>query len=176
MTQPELIAFCARVLLSRCDVEPADQKIVYDNLEIGLQVLANCADEWLPSRSIDAVRERIMFCLRNVHIRTQWCAARVIESLFECNDWVTHEKEVVDVGDFELSAVLWLLKVGVRKLALAIVQPRSPIDVALACEENWMLESDSEKARVQIREFVADLKTWSRSIDTALEYGGAKSN
>ena len=93
----------------------------------------------------------------------------IIEVLFDCNDWVKYDREKVELGDFELSAALWLLKVRVRRLALAKVQSRSAIDVALDSEEKWLFDHDSKETKMQIKSFATDPELWRRNIDTMVK-------
>ena len=173
MTRPEVINYCAKILLPRRDVKPAHIQILLDDTSIGLQTLDNCADEWeFNNGCIQQTRKSIIYKLHRVPVHTQWCTARVIEKLFRCDNWIKHEKEVLEYGDFEVSATLWLFKMGVRKLALGRVEPpsgRQAVQVALACEEEWLFENVSDEEKTELRGFASDLLLWGYNIEAFCE-------
>lgn len=167
MSKPELVNYCARVLLPYHKPEPEHRQALYNNLVYGLEFIANSAQEWIIyNDSIEVVRQRIMHNLYAVPTHTQWCIAQLIGKLLVCNDWVKHDEEVIDLGDFEISAAIWLFKVGLRVLALSRVQPRSAVELALDCEQKWLSENDIEEEEKQLRGFAADLKLWGRNLES----------
>ena len=169
MTQQEVINYLAKVLFPRDEMDSAAVRTVYNQLTTGLQVLANCAEVWNSSNnSVSIARKRITYNLSRIPEYNQLCATFVIEKLLGRNDWVSYDEELVELGEFEISATLWLLKVGVYQLALARVHPprgRSAIEVALACEQEWLLNHTSEEEQAQICGFAADLKLWAFNLE-----------
>ena len=112
--------------------------------------------------------KRVMGVIYHVPAHTQWCIAQVIKKLFKCKDWVKHDQKVVQLGDFEVCVALWLLKVGVRGLVLARVQQpngRRAVEIALACEEEWLLGNNSEEEEAELHGFAADLLLWGHDVE-----------
>lgn len=100
----------------------------------------------------------------------KWRVTHVINRLLGFDNWVAHDTKVVELGDFEISPALWLFKVGVREIALAIVTPRTALEIALACEQDFLPQNTGNE-HVELYElsqnFVSgDVRStqWSRRL------------
>ncbi|KAJ4318987.1 hypothetical protein N0V94_004124 [Neodidymelliopsis sp. IMI 364377] len=102
------------------------------------------------------------FCIFDLN-RADKAAALEAANNFSAKDghrrsWVQHDEYVMEVGEFEISAAIWLSKMGVRELALAMEYPRSVPDVALSLEQEWMFGTHEEEEQTAVREFAVDVR------------------
>lgn len=165
MTEQEQIEYCAKVHLPRRRMDPSELHVHYNTLMIGFQVLARCLQQWkIHASSVIDLRKHIMGELYRLPEHTQWYVYRVVNKLLGCENCVEHDVEVVELGDFEVSALLWLFKIGVQEVALAIVQPRSALDLSLAVEQGWLLQNAIDENKTEIQIFVTDLHIWGHGV------------
>lgn len=174
MTRQELVSYCAKILLPRKEMAADDARAAYEDLTTGLQALSNCADEWLvPGRPLCHIRNRIIRSLYVVPAHTQWWTVRVMEKLFACVGM--GKLDVETAGYLELAAMLWVVKTGVRELALALIEPRRALEAVdtIKQELSGQLEGRKEKDVKMLLQIAQELHFWADYVKDKYQWLGA---
>ena len=111
----------------------------YDFIE-GLELLANCAAEWIyPHRSFKDMSAAVLHKLRSLSEYQQRAFNVLLTKLLGDANWAESDYDVVTDGDFEISAVVWALKLGPRGLAAGWEAGKSTLAILMDEEEAWIL-------------------------------------
>jgi hypothetical protein len=92
----------------------------------------------------------------------------VVAAIFETFDWMRFEREAVWNQEFEISAVIWAFKIGLKGLALGRAKGKTEIETLLAAEEAWVashedtVEYDSKKKA--LKQFATGVVQWGNGV------------
>lgn len=97
------------------------------------------------------------------------------------NSWAEQDHELAITGDFEISAVIWILYIGPRRIANGLAGGLSMIGILMDVEQEWVLdhvEGSNFKAEVKVLKcFARALCVWGKNISEPRRVGkegGAK--
>ncbi|KAG9189103.1 hypothetical protein G6011_05971 [Alternaria panax] len=62
----------------------------------------------------------------------------VLAAIFETTEWWLLERQAVKKEEFEISAVVWALKIGPKGLVMGRSMGKSELETLLAAEEAWI--------------------------------------
>jgi hypothetical protein len=159
--------YCATIL-AHPHMSSSSYQVTFDNYTLGLHIPDACSQGWEDlSASISAMTRYIMKNLRRVPEHTQRCFSSPINRILGCENWLINETQVVDeFQEYEISAVLWLLKIGPRGLASSLVQDRPAAEYALSVEQEY-LASDENIDEDGLKVFATELKRWGHELETS---------
>jgi len=76
------------------------------------------------------------------------------------------EREVVRDEEFEISVVIWALKLGPEGLMLGRVEGKSEMQILLVAEEAWIVVNESkvehEEDKLELMRVAAEVTMWGR--------------
>ncbi|RMZ74460.1 hypothetical protein GMOD_00003504 [Pyrenophora seminiperda CCB06] len=140
----------------------------WDPLINGLTILQTCCDILQrPSNTGDVILH--LRSLRVIDIR---CLSNALSAVFETHCWMSFEQEAVENGDFEISAVVWALMLGVRGLHLDLVKGKSGPAAALAAEEAWIAKNEDRKGYEKAKDVLKRLARAVVHIADTVAMGG----
>lgn len=88
----------------------------------------------------------------------------VIGMLLESTDWPTHDEELVANEDFDISAAIWLLILGPRRILQGLSVDMTVSEVLLQAEEEWLASHlgsiTFEQDRENLARFATELRLW----------------
>jgi hypothetical protein len=160
MSVPDLLVYYGNILA----IETKSRRYSgpqWDALIEGLDTLRVCSE--LFSTNPNKL-SKILKYMQALVLRYQRTLFAVIAALFETSDWMRFEREAVRNEEFEISAVIWALKIGPRGLALGRAKGKTEVETLLAAEEAWVAshedtaEYDSKKKA--LKQFAAGVVQW----------------
>ncbi|KAL1801668.1 hypothetical protein ACET3X_002010 [Alternaria dauci] len=137
------------------------------SLIAGLETLANCAREWsCDSRPFRENISRILHRLYGLPFRFQPGLYGVIDALVK--DWPTADQENFEAWGFKVSAVLWLLCIGVQGLTRGLQEGKEwrllLIDAECAWYQKQVVAEEYEEAVEDIQRFADVLRKWGTDV------------
>ncbi|KAG9189102.1 hypothetical protein G6011_05970 [Alternaria panax] len=137
----------------------------------GLETLANCAREWSnDSRSFRENVSKILHRLHGLPFLFQLGLYSVIDTLVE--DWPVADQKNFELWGFKVSAVLWLLRIGVRGLTGGLQEGREWRLLLLEAERAWYQErvvaEEYEDAVEDIQRFANVFRKWG--VDVGIQW------
>jgi len=90
----------------------------------------------------------------------------VLSIILDTDDWMNLERELVRDEEFEISVVIWALKLGPEGLMLGRVEGKSEMQILLAAEEAWIVVNEGkveyEEKKMELRRVAAEVTMWGR--------------
>jgi hypothetical protein len=62
----------------------------------------------------------------------------VLSAIFKTTDWMLFERQIVEKEEFEISAIVWVFKIGPRGLTLGRSKGKKELETLLEAEEAWI--------------------------------------
>jgi len=90
----------------------------------------------------------------------------VLSIILDTDDWMNLEREIIRHEEFEISVVIWALKIGPEGLMLGRVEGKSELQILLAAEEAWITVNEGkeeyEEKKLELRRVAAEVTMWGR--------------
>ncbi|CAN9081125.1 unnamed protein product [Alternaria alternata] len=87
----------------------------------------------------------------------------VLSAIFKTTDWMLFERRIVEKEEFEISAVVWVFKIGPRGLTLGRSK-RKELETLLEAEEAWIAANrnavDYEESKKALLQLAAGFVEW----------------
>jgi hypothetical protein len=140
-----------------------------DNLREGCSTLLDCANKLIKPGHSDATRYKATIrCLQALRPEFQQALCTFLGVLVGCNDWPTWDTAAVEGENFEISAVVWALKIGPVGLATGFSYCKSVLEILLSAEEKWIADhvDDTEYKgnKTALEVFAKDLRAWGKGV------------
>jgi len=169
----KIIPACARRLTGHTETKPActtDQKCISCvTLTKALELLDSYAAKWASSKdTFKDIAAAVLCNLRGRPLYQQRRFYALLTKLLDDEKWAETDCKVVTDGDFEISAVLWILKLGPRGLSQGWEDGKSTMAMLMDEEEAWVLsniEDEKYEDKKQLLEDFADgICTWGAEV------------
>jgi hypothetical protein len=133
-------------------------------LREGMAMLLECHSSLATT---DAYKKTIAW-LQGIDSYFKQALCKVLGLLVGCGDWPTWDIAVVEQEDFEISAIIWALKLGPLGLATGKIQGKGVPEILLAAEEKWVLDNadkiEFEDDKAALECFVGKLRLWGMEV------------
>jgi len=169
----KIIASYARRLAGHTETETActnDHKCISCvTLTKALELLDSYASKW--ESSPGNVKNMANTVLCNLRGRPRYQQLRfyaLLAKLLDDDKWAETDYKLVKDGDFEISAVLWILKLGPRGLSQGWDQGKSTMATLMDEEEDWVLanidDPKYEDKKQLLEDFADGLCSWGLEV------------
>jgi hypothetical protein len=133
----------------------------WDALIDGLDTLRICSSLFTTHKPHCVVE--YMHTLSPRHLRTLYV---VISIIFKTSNWMRLEREAIRDAEVSISAVVWVLKMGPRGLALGRAKGRTEMQMVLGAEKAWVAANEGTdgfwERREELVRVAAEVVVWGR--------------
>jgi hypothetical protein len=136
----------------------------------GLETLANCACEWSNgSKPFGENVSNILHSLHRLPYNIQSGLYSVIGAVIgNVEDWRSADREGFETWGFKVSAVLWLLRIGVHGLARALQEGKEWRIFLAEAEQTWyqahVVAEEYEEALEDVQRFANVFRKWGENV------------
>jgi hypothetical protein len=127
-----------------------------------------------PEESTSTTYSKTTSCFQNIPPYYQQALYKVLAILVDSKDWPVWDLDLVEQEEFEISVVIWALKLGPLGLTTSIIQGKPVTDILLAVEE-WIMENvENDKYKddkTALECFAGDLRLWGKGVLAATTGG-----
>ncbi|KAI4685735.1 uncharacterized protein J4E88_003570 [Alternaria novae-zelandiae] len=158
----DTIAYYAKILAIETKSRPYPS-LTSNAILDGLDTLRICSEIFSDNPTKPAFVAEYLHMLEPQH---QLSLSIVLSIILDPDDWMNLEHEVVRDEEFEISVVIWALKLGPEGLMLGRVEGRSEMQILLAAEEAWIVVNEGkeeyEEKKMELRRVAAEVTMWGR--------------
>jgi hypothetical protein len=115
-----------------------------------------------PGHSAAARYKAMIRCLQALRPEFQHALCTLLGVLVGCNEWPTWDTAAVANEDFEISAIVWALKVGPIGMARGFTHCKTALEILVFAEEKWLADHMDDKAALEV--FAEDLRAWGKGV------------
>jgi hypothetical protein len=163
MSTPDLLVHYANILAIETKIERYTGP-QWDTLVDGLDTLRICSELFSSANNHELGKILAYICALTP--RHQTTLFTVLAIVFETMDWMRFERRAVKREEFEISAVVWVLKIGPKGLALGRSKGKTELGTLLAAEEAWIDANQNaigyNARRKTLAQLAAGLVEWVR--------------
>jgi hypothetical protein len=137
-----------------------------------LDLLASGTIDWaFPKRTLEEMVVGVIYDIRFLPKKQQLSPDAMITKLLDNANWADNDYSLVEAGDVEISAVLWLFKLGPRGLEKGWNADKSTTAILMDEEHAWILDnvedSKYEDKKLLLGEFADGICSWGRRVRAA---------
>jgi len=169
----KIIPACAHRLTGHTEIKPActdDHKCISCvTLVKSMELLNSYTSKWESSPgNVKDMATAVLCNLRGRPLYQQRRFYALLAKLLDDDKWAETDYKLVKDGDFEISAVLWILKLGPRGLSHGWEDGKTTMAILMDEEEAWVLaniEDEKYEEKKQLLEDFADgICTWGLEV------------
>ncbi|KAI4681930.1 hypothetical protein J4E81_009691 [Alternaria sp. BMP 2799] len=158
----DIIAYYAKILAIETKSRP-HPSLTSNAIIDGLDTLRICSEIFSDNPTKPSFVAEYLHMLAPQH---QLSLSIVLSIILDTDNWMNLEREVVRDEEFEISVVIWALKLGPEGLMLGRVEGKSEMQILLGAEEAWIVVNDGEvefeDRKMELRRVAAEVTMWGR--------------
>lgn len=135
----------------------------WDALVEGLDTLRICS-ELFSNATIDDLPRVFGYIKYRLSPQHQVALFVVLSAIFKTTDWMRFERQIVEKEEFEISAVVWVFKIGPKGLTLGRSKRKKELETLLEAEEAWIAANhnaiDYEESNKTLLQLAAGFVEW----------------
>lgn len=135
----------------------------WDALVESLDTLRICS-ELFSNATIDDLPKVFGYVNYKLSPQHQVTLFMVLSAIFKTTDWMLFERQIVEKEEFEISAIVWVFKIGPRGLTLGRSKGKKELETLLEAEEAWIAANrnaiDYEESDKTLLQLAAGFVEW----------------
>ncbi|KAI4638486.1 hypothetical protein J4E93_010040 [Alternaria ventricosa] len=160
----DIIAYYAKILAIETKSKP-HPSLTSNAIIDGLDTLRICSEIFSNNPAKPSFVAEYLHMLEPQH---QLSLSIVLSVILDTDDWMSLEREVVRDEEFEISVVIWALKIGPGGLMLGRVEGKSEMQILLGAEEAWIVVHENtpeyEEKKMELMRVAAEVTMWGRGV------------